>query len=80
MIRDDGIINLSTQHYYIKAHLHVNLPNTIGIIRLCDGNRKGRSAVRSNPGKKSLRTLHPRAHPLQAMQNDELSENVLACL
>ena len=50
-----------------------------GIIRLCNSDRKGTSAARSNPGTKSLRILRSQSSPIVAMQNSELSpENVLA--
>jgi hypothetical protein len=52
-----------------------------GLIRLCNSDRKGISAARSNPGLKSLVTLHLRTHPSLAMQNSGLFlENSLASL
>lgn len=64
-MRNYEIINSSTQHYYMKVHLHIDsagdLPSRVdgcpGIIRLCNSGTKSMSVVRSNPGLKSLGTL-----------------------
>ena len=70
----------------MKVHLHVDLQGICpigipGIIRLCNTDKKGISAARSNTRMKLLSTLPPIAHPLQPTQNGGPSpENVFACL
>jgi hypothetical protein len=83
------IINSSTQHYCMKAHLHIdsagNVPNWVGwcpgIIRLCNSDRKGISATRYNPGMKPLRTLCSQSSPIVLIQKGGPSpESLLVCL
>ena len=50
----------------MKVKFHIDLKETCpGIIRLCNNDRKGISAARSNPGMKSLKLCLSRMHPSQ---------------